>query len=232
MVLYPLHFYVSWPARLNASVGDVLIAVVGPLWLLGVLGRRRVPRFSVRLLTFVAVAVLATAIALVVGAPYVRFEDTVLEFGKLLGAIAWFLGAYAVLVDDAVAVALAVGTRRVICRLSLLPAVGARLGRIECGIPAVRRGHLLLGGWFRLCVYLFGFSVRHFAVSVCGASVRYWAVVFEGLDHRVVVFEVASALVVVNPLWTVEQPTVDALLFSRVISLVSSCRHGRVCGRI
>lgn len=161
MVLYPVHFYLSWPARLNASVGDLLIAVVGPLWLLGLLGRRRIPRFSVHLLTFVAVVVVATTIALVAGAPYVRFEHTVLEFGKLLGAIAWFLGTYAVLVDDAVR------RLRVLALVSTLLAVVFAAGTIADGVfgsvvrptgpfenPNIYANYLVVNGF--LAAYLVG----------------------------------------------------------------------------
>lgn len=175
MVLYPLHFTLSWPARINASAGDLLIAVVGPLWLLGVLGRRRIPRFTARLLAFVGVIVVVTTIALLAGAPYVRFEDTVLEFGKLLGAIAWFLGTFAILVEDAVE------RLRVLALVSAALAVVFAVGTIADGLfggvvrpagpfenPNIYANYLVVNGF--LAAYLLGTLRRERPYLVAVAS--------------------------------------------------------------
>lgn len=100
--LYPFHFYVTRIVDVNLSYGDLVIGVAGVLWLFGVVGVRRLPRFTYPVAGFVAVALVSTGVALASGAAYVVPEHSAAELVKLLGAIAWFVGVFALVARDAI----------------------------------------------------------------------------------------------------------------------------------
>lgn len=101
-VLYPFHVHVTRVVTVNLSYGDALIAVVGVLWLLGLLGVRRLPRFTYPVAALLGVAALSVGVTLASGRPYVVPEHSVAEYVKLLGAVAWFAGVFALMARDAV----------------------------------------------------------------------------------------------------------------------------------
>lgn len=102
MALYPFHVYVSSIVSFNGSYGDLLIGTVGLLWLLGAVGIRRLPRFSYPVAAFVLIAAVSIAAALATGASYLVPRHSGVEFLKLLGAIAWFVGTFVLCTHDTV----------------------------------------------------------------------------------------------------------------------------------
>ncbi|WP_248515205.1 O-antigen ligase family protein [Salinarchaeum laminariae] len=102
MALYPFHLYVTRIVVINLSYGDLLIGVVGVAWLLGVVGIRRLPRFTYPAFAFVAIATFSVVLALATDPPYLVPKHSAMVLLKLLGAIAWFVGIFVLCTRDTI----------------------------------------------------------------------------------------------------------------------------------
>lgn len=161
MVLYPFHFYANSVVPVNLSYGDLLIGVVGILWLVGVFGVRRLPRFSYPTIGFLLVGLFSIAVALTSNASYVVPEHSAIEYVKLLGATAWFVGTF-VLCRGA-----AIRRTRTLALVSVLVATGFALLSAYEGLvlgelrptgpfqnPNIYANYLVMNGF--LAAYLVG----------------------------------------------------------------------------
>lgn len=95
LVAYPFHRYLDFGlGRFNASLGDGVIFVVGMLWLLGVVGRRRVPVYLGPLGGFVVVSAVSFGLASASGAPWLDSPAYASEVVRYGGAAAWLVGVF------------------------------------------------------------------------------------------------------------------------------------------
>ncbi|GAB3684714.1 hypothetical protein GCM10028857_14080 [Salinarchaeum chitinilyticum] len=102
MAVYPFHVYVTRIVVINLSYGDLLIGLTGVAWLFGVVGIRRLPRFTYPAFAFVAIAVFSIVLALATSPSYLVPEHSAMVLLKLLGAIAWFVGVFELCARDTI----------------------------------------------------------------------------------------------------------------------------------
>lgn len=92
----PFHWHLALgPASVNMSYGDVVVAAVGALWLAGLLGPRRLPKYSLAIAAFLGTAVLSLLVAAAVGRPYFSATAGVVTLVKFVGSVAWAAAAFA-----------------------------------------------------------------------------------------------------------------------------------------
>lgn len=97
VVTLPFHWQLRWdPVSINMSYGDGVVAVVGVLWLAGLLGARRLPSYATAIGAFFASAVVSVVVAWLLEPAYFSATAGLVELVKFAGAAAWAIAAFAV----------------------------------------------------------------------------------------------------------------------------------------
>lgn len=103
-LLYPFHSVISTPlSSVNLSMGDILIAFVIVVFVLGFLGAREIPYYSIPVLLFAVIAVLSLIFAAFLipqAESYLDHSYGLFQVIKFLGGAAWMLAVFVLLKDN------------------------------------------------------------------------------------------------------------------------------------
>lgn len=101
-LVYPFHSTESFgDFSVNLSYGDPLVALLVFGWVVGLFGARSVPQIGIPILALFLVIFISFIVNVLVNPPFFSPIHSVVETVKLLGAVGWGLGIYALAQDRA-----------------------------------------------------------------------------------------------------------------------------------